>query len=349
MGPTVAFWSLSKQARHDGPMSGMSTSRLGHSAVTVTTLGFGGGPIGGLFEPVSDEAAATALAAAWDSGIRYLDTAPHYGIGRSERLVVEFLRRQPRGEFTLSTKVSRLLVNQDPAGRLDEAFQVPATHRRVWDFSQAGVRQTLEESLTRMGLDRVDVLYLHDAEQHFDAALREGYPALAALRSEGLVGAIGAAMGESALLTILVREADVDVVMLAGRYTLLDQSALDDLLPACEQRGVSVAAASVFNSGVLAVPRPAAGALFGYQVASPAVLERAHRIAVVCAAHGITLPQAAMAFPLTSPVVGSVVLGMRNEEEVRENAAAYATGATDLLWSDLRDEGLLDGRVRLPG
>ena len=211
----------------------MKTNTLGKSSVRISQLGFGGGPLGGLFEPVDDDTAAAALAQAWESGIRYFDTAPHYGIGHSERRFGDFLRRQPRSTFTLSTKVGRLLVEQDPAGRTDEAFQVPATHRRVVDFSRDGIRRSLEDSLSRMGVDRVDVLFLHDAEPHFEAALGQGYPALAELRAEGVVGAIGAGMADAALLTRLVEEADVDVVMLAGRYTLLDQSALDDLLPAC--------------------------------------------------------------------------------------------------------------------
>ncbi len=323
----------------------MRTNRLNGSTAAVTELGFGGGPLGGLFEPVDDDAAAATLSAAWDSGIRYFDTAPHYGIGQSERRFGEFLRSQPRDAFTLSTKVGRLLVEQDPAGRTDEAFQVPATHHRVWDFSRDGIRRSLEESLVRMGLDRVDVLYLHDAGEHFEAALKDGYPALAELRGEGVVTAIGAGMENAGLLTQLVRQTDVDVLMLPGRYTLLDQSALDHLLPTCEERGVSVVAAAVFHSGVLAQRQPAPGAMFGYRAASAAVLDRANRIAQICAMHGVTLPQAAMAFPLTHPAVVGVVLGMRSVEEVRQNAKFFAAGVPGQLWADLSAEGLLDARV----
>ena len=326
----------------------MHPNRLQRSMVDVTELGLGGGPLGGLFQRVDDAAAAATLAAAWESGIRYFDTAPHYGIGHSERRFGEFLRQQPRDAFTLSTKVGRILVEQDPAGRTDEAFQVPATHRRVWDFTRDGVRRSLEESLVRMGLERVDVLYLHDAGEHFQAALHDGYPALAELRAEGVVGAIGAGMENTALLTTLIRETDVEVLMLPARYTLLDQSALDELLPACQERGVSVIAAAVFHSGVLAQARPVPGAMFGYQTASAAVLDRANRIAEVCAAHGVTLPQAAMAFPLTHPAVAGVVLGMRSAEEVRENVNSFAAGVPAQLWSDLRGEGLLDERVPIP-
>ncbi|MGY1455179.1 aldo/keto reductase [Streptomyces sp. SS8] len=327
----------------------MRTNRLGRSTVEVTELGFGGGPLGGLFEPLDDDTAAGALAAAWEGGIRYFDTAPHYGIGHSERRVGGFLRSRPRAEYTLSTKVGRILVPQEAEGRTDESFQVPATHRRVRDFSREGVLRSVEDSLARMGTDRVDVLFLHDAEECFEDALRHGYPALAELRSQGVVGAIGAGMHHTGMLTRLVEETDVDVVMLAGRYTLLDHSALDDLLPACAARGVSVLAAAVFNSGILAEPRPAAGARYEYAQASPEALRRAHRIADVCEAHEVTLPRAAMAFPLRHPVVAGIVLGMRSAGEVRSDIEAFGAGVPEGLWADLYEQGLIDERAQAPG
>ncbi|MET7476644.1 aldo/keto reductase [Streptomyces sp. NPDC005648] len=323
----------------------MRIRRLGRSSVEVTELGFGGGPLGGLFAPLDDDTAAEALAEAWDSGIRYFDTSPHYGIGHSERRIGELLRSRPRAESVLSTKVGRLLVPQDPAGRMDEAFAVPATHRRVWDFTREGVLRSVEDSLARTGLDRIDVLYLHDAERHFEAALREGFPALAELRAQGVVGAIGAGMYHPGKLATLVRETDPDVVMLSGRYTLLDHSALDELLPVCVDRGVSVLAASVFNSGLLATDRPAEGARFDYAPAGPELLDRVNRIADVCEAHGVTVPQAAMAFPLLHPAVTGIVVGMRSADEVRRNVAAFEAGIPARLWSDLRGEDLLDERV----
>ncbi|MER5512983.1 aldo/keto reductase [Streptomyces sp. NPDC002766] len=323
----------------------MRLRRLGKSGVQVTELGFGGGPLGGLFAPLDDETAAEALEAAWDSGIRYFDTSPHYGIGHSERRVGGLLRSRPRAEATLSTKVGRLLVPQDPAGRTDEAFAVPATHRRVWDFSRDGVLRSVEDSLERMGVDRIDLLLLHDAEEHFEDALSQGLPALVELRAQGVVGAIGAGMYHPGKLTRLVEESDVDVVMLSGRYTLLDQSALDELLPACTDRGVSVLAASIFNSGLLATARPSDGATFDYAPAAPQMIERAHRIADVCEAHGVTLPALAVAFPLLHPAVSGIVVGMRTAEEVHRNVAAFATEFPDQVWDDLRGEGLLDERA----
>ncbi|SMD10292.1 aldo/keto reductase [Kibdelosporangium aridum] len=203
------------------------------------------------------------------------------------------------------------------------------------------MRRSVGDSLERMGLDRIDVLYLHDAEEFFDDALRDGYPALAELRSEGVVGAIGAGMYDTAMLTTLVKETDVDVVMQSGRYTLLDHSALDTFLPACEERGVSVIAASIFNSGLLAVPRPGEGAHFDYEVATPDVLERANKIADVCEAHGVTLPQVAMAFPLQHPAVAGIAVGMRSAEEARRNVEFFAVDVPAQVWTDLRAAGLI--------
>lgn len=323
----------------------MRRNRLGNSDVQVTELGFGGGPLGGLFAPLDDETAGEALEAAWASGIRYFDTSPHYGIGHSERRIGGLLRGKPRAEATLSTKVGRLLVPQDPAGRMDEVFAVPATHRRVWDFSRDGVRRSVEESLERMGVDRIDLLLLHDAEELFEDALNEGLPALAELRAQGVVGAIGAGMYHPGKLTRLVEESDVDVVMLSGRYTLLDQSALDELLPACVDRGVSVLAASIFNSGLLATARPSEGATFDYAPAAPQMIERAHRLADICEAHGVTLPALAMAFPLLHPAVAGIVVGMRTADEVRRNTAAFTSEIPNGVWDDLRGEGLLDERA----
>ncbi|MFG2658686.1 aldo/keto reductase [Streptomyces sp. NPDC048425] len=327
----------------------MRSNRLGKTEVHVTELGFGGGPLGGLYTPLDDETAASALEAAWDGGIRYFDTSPHYGIGHSERRTGDLLRHKPREQFTLSTKVGRLLVPQDPAGRMDESFAVPATHRRVWDFTRDGVLRSVEDSLKRMGVDRIDLLMLHDAEQHFEDALSDGCQALAELRDQQVVGAIGAGMYHPGKLTRLVKEADVDVVMLSGRYTLLDHSALDELLPECTDRGVSVLAASVFNSGLLATHRPLEGTTFDYAPASSSALQRAHRLADVAEAHGVTLPQLAMAFPLRHPAVAGIVVGMRSAAEVRQNIAALRMPIPEQVWDDLRSEGLLDERTASVG
>jgi D-threo-aldose 1-dehydrogenase len=322
------------------------TRRLGRSAVPVSTLGFGGAPIGNLFTAVPDEDAAASVRAAWDCGVRYFDTAPHYGLGLSERRLGRALRDRPRDSYTVSTKVGRLLEPNAGAGGDDlaEGFAVPATHHRVWDFSRDGVLRSLEASLDRLGLDRVDVLLLHDPDDHWEQAAGEAYPALAELRAAGVVGAIGVGMNQSAMLTRFVRETDVDVVLVAGRYTLLEQRALADLLPACEQRGVSVVCAGVFNSGLLA-----GGGTYNYGAAPPEVRERAGRLAAVCARHGVTLPAAALRFPLGHPAVVGVLVGVRSAAEIEQHGQALAAPPPPAdLWAELRAEGLLAPDAPVP-
>ncbi|MFC1430309.1 aldo/keto reductase [Streptacidiphilus sp. N1-3] len=319
----------------------MRTGTLGRSGVSVTELGLGTGPLGNLFTAVPDEQATACVDTAWDSGVRYFDTAPHYGIGLAERRLGAALRQRPRAEFTLSTKVGRLLepVAEVTGDDLANGFAVPATHRRVWDFSADGVRRSIEDSLTRLGLERIDIAYLHDPDDHGPQALAEAYPALEKLRAEGVLGAIGAGMNQSALLTRFVRETDVDVVLLAGRYTLLDQGGLADLLPEAQRRGTGVVIGGAFNSGLLADPRP--GATFEYSPASAELLDRALRIKAVCERHGVPLRAAALRFPLDHPAVRSVLVGARSAAEAADAAAMTAHPVPAELWQDLRAEGLL--------
>jgi D-threo-aldose 1-dehydrogenase len=228
----------------------------------------------------------------------------------------------------------------------DDGFLVPATHRRRYDFSRDGIRRSLEESLERLGLDRVDILYLHDPDDHWDDVLATGYPALAELHAEGVVSAIGAGMNQSAMLADLVRHTDVDLLMLAGRYTLLEQDSLDDLLALCAERGVGIVAAGVFNSGLLARAQPAGR--YDYGDAPPAIVERARAIAAVCERHGTTLPAAAMAFPLAHPAVASVCVGARSAEQIARNASLYREPIAPDLWLELKAEGLLRDDAPVP-
>ncbi|MGW2913319.1 aldo/keto reductase [Streptomyces asoensis] len=321
---------------------------LGRSAVPVSPLAFGAAVIGNLFTEVGEEQAHEAVTAAWQQGIRYFDTAPHYGLGLSERRLGAALREHPRGRYTVSTKVGRLLVPGERAGDdLADGFAVPATHRRVWDFSADGVRRSLDASLERLGLDRVDVVYLHDPDDHAEQAFREGYPALEKLRAEGVVGAIGAGMNQAEMLTRFVRDTDVDVVLCAGRYTLLDQRAGAGLLPAAAERGVSVVVGGAFNSGLLADPRP--DATFDYARAPAALLERALRLKDTAARHGITLRAAALAFCAAHPAVASVLVGARSAAEVRDCAAQFAVPVPAAFWQELRDTGLLPAGEPSPG
>ncbi|MFI5960714.1 aldo/keto reductase [Streptomyces asoensis] len=321
---------------------------LGRSAVPVSPLAFGAAVIGNLFTEVGEEQAHEAVTAAWQQGIRYFDTAPHYGLGLSERRLGAALREHPRGRYTVSTKVGRLLVPDERTGDdLADGFAVPATHRRAWDFSADGVRRSLDASLERLGLDRVDVVYLHDPDDHAEQAFREGYPALEKLRAEGVVGAIGAGMNQAEMLTRFVRDTDVDVVLCAGRYTLLDQRAGAGLLPAAAERGVSVVVGGAFNSGLLADPRP--DATFDYARAPAALLERALRLKETAGRHGITLRAAALAFCAAHPAVASVLVGARSAAEVRDCAAQFAVPVPAAFWQELRDTGLLPAGEPSPG
>jgi D-threo-aldose 1-dehydrogenase len=316
----------------------LAARRLGRSAVRVTELSFGGAAIGNLFTPVTDDGARAAVDAAWDGGIRTFDTAPHYGLGLSERRLGDALRHRPRAEYVICTKVGRLLDPADDVSGSDtEGFAVPASHVRRFDFSADGVRRSLEASLDRLGLDRVDIALIHDPDDHGEQAIREAYPALAELRADGTVGAIGVGMNQAAMLTRFVTETDIDVVLVAGRYTLLDQSAADELLPAAERRGVSVIAGGVFNSGLLAAP--AAGATYDYQAASGELLDRALRLEQACAEFGVPLRAAAARFPLNHRAVASVLIGARSAAEISEAIRLRAVDIPQALWDVLATVG----------
>ncbi len=314
----------------------------------LPAIGYGAANLGNLFRPLTDDDAWAVLDAAWEAGIRFFDTAPHYGLGLSERRLGAFLRTKPRGEYVLSTKAGRLLrPNPDHVpGGLDTGndFHVPDDVRRVWDFSEHGIRASLEESRERLGIERIDLLYLHDPERHdLDLALAEAFPALEALRSEGEVAAIGIGSMVSAALARAVREADLDTIMVAGRYTLLEQPAAADVLPACEESGTGIVAASVFNSGLLAAPEPRRDGRYEYGELPDDLWHRLVRIAEVCRAHDVPLPAAAVQFPLQADAVRSVVVGGSRPEQVRQNAVYAALPVPDALWADLADGGLIAG------
>ena len=315
-------------------------------ARTLPSLGFGGAPIGNLFRATSDEDAARTIEAAWNAGIRYFDTAPHYGLGLSERRLGVALRTHPRAEYVVSTKVGRLLVPAGTVtGRDDEGFDVAATHHRVRDFSADGVRRSLEASLERLGLDRIDIVLIHDPDDHADQAIEQAAPALSALRGQGMIRSYGAAMNQSALLTRFVRETDADIVMVAGRYTLLDQTAARDLLPAALRRGVGVINAGVFNSGLLALPRPQTAATYDYRPAPTALVERAHHLAHVCQQFGVDLPTVALAFAARHPAIASVVVGLRSPEEVADAVRRRAQPVPEGIWAALHLQDLIDDRI----
>ncbi len=305
-------------------------------ALDLTELGLGAAQLGNLYQEVSDGEALLTVESAWDAGIRYFDTAPHYGLGLSELRLGNALRGRPRGDYVVSTKVGRRLVASPESGHLvDEGFAVNASHKRVWDFSRDGIRRTLDESLGRLGLDRVDIVYLHDPDDHWAEASTTGMDALVELRNEGVVGAVGVGMNSSAMAAEFVKQCDVDIVMIAGRYTLLDQSAAADLLPAALEHGVAVVAAGVYNSGLLSTARLTEGAMFDYAPASIDLVRRAKEIAEICERFDVSLPEAAIAFPLRHPAVASVVLGARSATQAKTNVERYEKQVPDELWGAL--------------
>ena len=269
------------------PRSSPTTGLLWPGGPAVGRLALGGAPFGGLYQPMSAAQVAAVVDAAWAQGIRYFDTAPRYGDGVSESLIGRALRGRPRAELVLSTKVGWRFT----AGRW------------VADFTADGIRRSLEQSMQRLGLDRIDIAYLHDPDDHREQALDEAYPALRELREQGVLRAIGLGVNWPGLPAWFVQRADLDVVLLAGRYTVLDRSAEEEMLPLCLERGVAVVAAAVFNSGILVDPSP--GARFDYRPAEPEMLARAQRLQTICGRFGVELPAAALQFPMRHPAVRS--------------------------------------------
>lgn len=311
-------------------------------------VGYGTAQFGNLYRESSEEIATEAVAAAWQLGVRYFDTAPHYGLGASERRLGVALRGRPRSEFVVSSKVGRLLVpNPEPRGR-DEEFLIADDLVRHWDFSAAGVRRSVEESLQRLDLDHLDIALLHDPDvaDRMDQAIGEAVPELERMKSEGLIRAWGAGMNSTTAPARVAHECDPDLLMIAGQHTLLRQHGREDLLPICRAKGIRIAAAGVFNSGILAVSEPAEDALLDYAPAGPAVLARVRAMAALCREHGTTLPAAAIAFPLLEPAVVTVVLGMHDAGQVRQNLAAAAEQIDQELFERMRAEGLLESGER---
>ncbi|WP_435748565.1 aldo/keto reductase [Microbacterium sp. PMB16] len=305
------------------------------------TLGMGCAQIGNLWRAITDEEAAETVRAAWDAGIRYFDTAPHYGLGLSERRLGRALAAYPRDEYAVSTKVGRLLVpSPETAHERDAAnFDVAADRRRVYDLSRDGVLRSLEASLERLGMDRVDVVFMHDPDEHWESASTTGAQTLSGLRSEGVIGGYGVGMNQAEMIADFIERTDVDIVMCAGRLTLLEQESAGRMLELARRRGVAVVAAAVYNSGLLSRESVPDGATYDYAEASPEILRRARDIERICREHGASLPAAALQFALLWPQVVSVVVGMRGAQQVVEAASRMAASLPEELWSALENAG----------
>ena len=321
--------------------------QLGSTEVVVTRLGLGTGPLGGMYAPVGAAEAAAVVDASWNAGLRLFDTAPLYGLGMSEQRLGRALAGRDRREYALSTKVGRLLragVPDDPRQR--EIWKDVPPLNPVFDFTREGAVRSLDESLERLGLDRVDVVHIHDPDDHYEEALAGAYEALNELRERRRIGALGVGMNQSEALVRFARDARFDCFLLAGRYTLLDQSGLHELLPLCEERGIAIVVGGVYNSGILA--DPGRQPTYDYTTAPPAVVERTAQIESVCQHHGVPLKAAAIQFPLGHPAVTCVLVGCRSAREVEENVRMFEWEIPAALWTELQEAGLLNASAPVP-
>ena len=325
----------------------IATRRIGATDIEVTELGFGGAPLGAVGDRIGDETAAAIVQRARAGGVRYFDTAPLYGHGLSEKRLGRTLRQLPRDEFVLSTKIGRLLVPEAEG----ERYAGMRDHEPVairYDYSFDAARRSLESSLARLGLERVDILLCHDIDvwTHGDAqpgvferARQGALPALRQLREEGVVRAIGLGVNEWQVCSRVMQEMDVDCFLLAGRFTLLEQEPLQEFLPECVQRKVSIIIGGPYNSGILATD-DRRRATYDYKPAPDHLWKKAQAIRRMCESHGVDPRAAALQYPLRHPAVAAVIPGVWAVEEVRDNLAFYASEIPDALWQDLADAGL---------
>jgi D-threo-aldose 1-dehydrogenase len=326
--------------------------RIGNGGLTFTELGFGTAPLGNLYRAISDDDAHAILETAWETGSRYYDTAPLYGLGLSETRLNRFLRSKKRDEYVLSTKVGRLLSVSPPEERtgIGKFFETPS-RREIYDYSYDGVMRSVEFSFERLGVDRIDILYAHDLDRYnhgsqealqvkLDELMASGYRALLSLRDQGVIKAFGAGVNEWESCQWLAEQGDFDLFLLAGRYTLLEQESLESFLPLCEKRGIGIVLGGPYNSGILATgPKP--GAFYNYSEAPKEILDKVARIEAVCRRHNIRLVEAALKFPLMHPVVVSVVPGGQSVDQVKANRAILDREIPAPLWADLKAEGLM--------
>ncbi|MEQ8307933.1 MAG: aldo/keto reductase [Hoeflea sp.] len=326
--------------------------RLANGGLSFTELGFGAAPLGNLYRAISEDEAHAVLTRAWDLGVRYFDTAPLYGLGLSETRLNRFLRDKPREDYVLSSKVGRLLEVCPPEQRtgIGKFFDTP-TRREVYDYTYDGVMRSLEFSLERLGVDRIDILFAHDldifnhgSQETLDAKLSElmdgGYKALVELRDQGVIKAFGAGVNEWQPCQWMTERGDFDLFLLAGRYTLLEQEALESFLPLATDRGIGIIIGGPYNSGVLATgPKP--GAFYNYDLAPQDILDRVARIEAVCNRHEVRMVDAAFQFPLRHPAIVSVIPGGQGVAEVEANLKAATAEIPAALWAELKSEGLM--------
>ena len=325
-----------------------------------TELGFGGGPLGNLYRPMTEKEARLTLETVWASGCRYFDTAPLYGLGLSETRLNGFLRPKPRDSYLISTKVGRLLDVCKPQERsLQSTFFETPSRRERFDYTYDGVMRSLEFSLERLGLDAVDIVFVHDVDMcgkrrqggasdaRFGDFMKGGYRALHELRARGAIKAIGAGVNDGEAAEQLARAGEIDIFLVAGRYTLLDQDALTSLLPLCAEKGIGVVVGGPFNSGILATGVKA-DSHYDYGAPPDEVRERVRRIQQICKAFKVKLPEAALRFPLGHPSVVSVIPGAQRASEAKRNADMMSAKIPPALWRALKDEKLIRADAPAP-
>ena len=325
--------------------------------ISFTELGFGTAPLGNLYRATTDKDAQATLNAAWKAGVRYYDTAPLYGLGLSETRLNQFLRGKKRSDYVLSSKVGRLLEVCPPDKRtgIGKFFNTP-NRREIFDYSYDGVMRSLEFSLERLGVDSIDVVFAHDCDvfthgsvekrdAHVKTLMEGGYKALVKLRDQKVIKAFGAGVNEWQVCETLTKAGDFDLFLLAGRYTLLEQEALNSFLPLCETRGIGIVLGGPYNSGILATG-PKKGAFYNYDPAPKHILQRVGLIEAICKKHNVKLPEAALRFPLLHPSVVSVIPGAVSPKEVTLNVKALSAKIPKGMWTDLKSAGLMDERAK---
>ncbi len=324
--------------------------KIGNTNIAITCFGLGGASMGDMYTVANEDAAMKAIRSAYEAKIRYFDTAPMYGFGKSEKLYGSVLKDQPRDSFVLSTKVGRLiLTGQPPPESEDTPFVVNDNAYAIFDYSRDGVLRSLEESRKRLGIDRIDIVYIHDPDVNdsFKQAVEEAFPTLAALKRQGIIGAVGVGINQGEMLCDFAKNAEFDCFLLAGRYTLLDQVALKELLPLCEEKNISIVIGGAYNSGILATGA-IEGAHYNYAPASPEIMEKTRKIEMVCSRYNIPMKAAALQFPFGHPTVVSNIPGVKTKERFEENLSLFTYPIPADFWAALKDENLLVADAPVP-
>ncbi len=324
--------------------------KISDTDITVTCFGFGGASMGNMYTVAYDDAGMEAIRTAYETRVRYFDTAPMYGFGKSERLYGSVLKDQPRDSFVLSTKVGRLILTGEPTPESEETPFVEINNAHaIFDYSRDGVLRSLDESRQRLGIDKIDIVYIHDPDVNdsFKQALDEAFPTLAELKRQGVIGAIGAGMNQAEMLCDFAKNADFDCFLLAGRYTLLDQIALKELLPLCLRKNISIIIGGAYNSGILATGA-VEGAHYNYAPAPPEIMEKTRRIEKVCARYDVPMKAAALQFPFGHPTVVSNIPGVKTKERFEENLSLFTHPIPADFWAALKEENLLAAAAPAP-